>query len=196
MSSTMHILVDRLTTTPTEFSFETGAAWWTRATGLGPEQLPALDGPLGFRLTAYRMGEDLYLEGAVEGALRVECSRCLKRYRHALRESFRLVLEPAADRTPGDPEAARALARDGICLGDEIEAGWYRGSEIDLDAFFREVVSLSLPVKPLCDEECPGLCPHCGVELSVETCDCREARRDSPFAVLAALKDGPTGGRN
>jgi uncharacterized protein len=142
------------------------------------------------------MGEDLYLEGRAEGALELECSRCLARYRHALREGFRLILEPAGERTPADPEAALALVTDGICLGDEIEAGWFRGSVIHLDAFFREVLSLSLPVKPLCNEDCAGLCPHCGVELGVESCDCRETRSDSPFAVLAALRDGPTGGKH
>ena len=86
------------------------------------------------------------------------------------------------------------VKNDGVCLGDEIEAGWFRGNEIRLGAFFREVISLALPVKPLCDEDCAGLCPHCGIELGVETCDCREAKPGSPFAVLAALRDRPTGG--
>lgn len=190
----MKILVDRLTVTPSEFGFEGDAAWWR---AVMPEQakLPReLLEPIEFRLEAHRMGEDVYLEGSAEGALELECSRCLARYRHILREPFRLILEPAGDRLPADPEAAEALASDGVCLGDEIEAGWFRGDEIRLRAFFREVISLALPVKPLCDENCAGLCPHCGIELGVETCDCRAAKSDSPFAVLAALRDRPTGG--
>ena len=190
----MKILADRLTVTPTEFRFAGNATWW-RAVIPDQAELPReLLEPIEFRLEAHRMGEDVYLEGSSEGAFELECSRCLARYRHVLREPFRLVLEPAGDRSPADPEAAEALASDGICLGDEIEAGWFRGNEIHLSAFFREVISLALPVKPLCDEDCAGLCPHCGVELGVETCDCRETKSDSPFAVLAALRDPPAGG--
>jgi uncharacterized protein len=192
----MKILVDRLTVTPTEFSFAGHASWWG---SVKPEQreLPQeLLEPIGFRIEAHRMGEEVYLEGRAEGVVELQCSRCLARYRHVLREPFRLVLEPAGDRSPADPEAAEALANDGVCLGDEIEAGWFRGNEIHLRAFFREVISLALPVKPLCDEDCAGLCPHCGIELGVETCGCRETKSDSPFAVLAALRDRPTGGEH
>jgi len=74
------------------------------------------------------MGEDLFVAGSIEGAIELECGRCLARYRHALRESFRLVREPAGDRVPSDPESALALSRDGISLRDEIESAWYRGS--------------------------------------------------------------------
>jgi uncharacterized protein len=190
----MRILVDHLSVTPTDFSFECDAAWWRSVMPEHAELQRALLAPIGFRLEAHRMGDDVYLEGVAEGALELECSRCLARYRHVLHEPFRLVLEPAGDRSPADPEAAEALANDGVCLGDEIEAGWFRGNEIHLWAFFREVISLALPVKPLCDEDCAGLCPHCGIELGVETCDCRETKSDSPFAVLAALRDRPTGG--
>jgi uncharacterized protein len=190
----MKILVDRLTVTPTEFSFAGNASWWT---AVNPEQreLPQeLLEPIVFRLEAHRMGEDVALEGRAEGVFELQCSRCLARYRHVLSEPFRLILEPAGDRSPADPEAAEALADDGVCLGDEIEAGWFRGNEIHLRAFLREVIALALPVKPLCDEDCAGLCPHCGIELGVERCGCREAKSDSPFAALAALRDRPTGG--
>jgi len=190
----MKILVERLTTTPVDFEFEGDAAWWCSAVP-AEHRLPGeLTAPFRFTLRAHRMGEDIYLEGEASGSLELECSRCLARYRHDIREAFRLILEPAGDRSPADPEAAQALAKDGVCLGDEIEAGWFRGSEIDLGAFFREVISLCLPVKPLCDEACAGLCPQCGVVLGVETCDCRETKSDSPFAALAALRDEPAGG--
>jgi uncharacterized protein len=188
------ILVDRLTATPTEFRFEGSTAWWRAVVPARGEIPGELLEPIEFRLEAHRMGEDIYLEGSAEASLELECSRCLARYRHVLHEPFRLILEPAGDRSPADPEAAEALASDGVCMGDEIEAGWFRGNEIHLWAFFREVISLSLPLKPLCDEDCAGLCPHCGAELRVETCDCREKKSDSPFAVLAALRNPPTGG--
>lgn len=192
----MKIPVERLSDTPTAFAFEAGSGWWQRAVhpGKGLPSEPAE--PFRLTLEAHLMGDDLYLEGVVEGALDLECSRCLARYRHRLREPFRLVLEPAGDRRPADPEAATALSRDGMCLGDELETGWYRGNEIDLGSFLVELVSLALPVQPLCREDCPGLCPRCGAELAGGGCGCQPIRPDSPFAVLAALRDEPTGGQS
>ena len=189
----MKILVDHLTVTPTDLSFEGNAAWW-RAVMPEHAELPrVLLAPIEFRLEAHRMGQDVYLEGGAEGALELECSRCLARYGHRLREAFRLVLEPAGSRISADPEAVAALDRDGLCLGDEFETGWYRGGEIRLDSVCLEVISLALPVQPLCREECPGLCSRCGAELAEGPCGCDEARPNSPFAVLAALRDETEG---
>jgi uncharacterized protein len=73
-------------------------------------------------------------------------------------------------------------------VGDELDAGWYRGSEIDLTRFLREVVALALPVQPLCREDCRGLCPRCGADRNLERCACAEVKASSPFAVLRRLK--------
>lgn len=186
----MQILVDRLTATPTPFHFEADSGWWRqhvpRQPGL-PSELPV---PFQIDGRAHVVAEDVCLEAVVEGELDLECGRCLARYRQRLREPFRLVLEPAGQRTPADPEAKAALDRDGLCLGDELETGWYRGQEIVLDAVCLEVISLALPVKPLCSEDCAGLCPQCGADLRQGDCGCRKTRTPSPFDVLATLRDG------
>jgi uncharacterized protein len=190
----MKIPVDRLTDSPASFRFQGDSAWWRSA--LPPESgLPGeLAEPLEFSCRVHRMGEDLYLDGAVEGALALECGRCLARYRHGLDEEFRLVLEPAGNRVPADPEGAAALARDGLCLGDELGAGWFRGHEIRLGPIFLELVLLALPVKSLCREDCAGLCPQCGANLAAASCSCAKTESDSPFAVLAGIREGLTQG--
>jgi uncharacterized protein len=190
----MKILVDRLSATPEPFHFEAGAGWWQQHR---PRQAGLPDAPEGpFRVEgrAHAIGDDVYLEGWVEGVLPLECSRCLARYGHRLREPFRLVLEPAGQRTPADPEAKLALDRNGLCLGDELEKGWYRGQEIVLDAVCLEVIALALPVQPLCSEDCAGLCPQCGTALGQGDCGCRKTPTPSPFDVLASLRDGGTRG--
>ena len=45
-----------------------------------------------------------------------------------------------------------------------------------------------MPLKPLCDETCKGLCPQCGANLNHETCTCAAEAVNSPFALLAKLK--------
>jgi uncharacterized protein len=182
------VLVDRLSTTPEAHRFEGDAAWWADVAREVDALEPRLLARVVFALEAHKMGEDVYLEGVAEAAFECGCSRCLARYRQPLREPFCVVLEPAGSRVPSEPEAVEALARDGICLGDELDAGWYRGSEIDLTRYLQEVVALALPVQPLCREECRGLCPHCGADRNVETCDCAEPSSSSPFTVLRRLR--------
>ncbi len=186
----MKISTDRLTASPTVFAFEAGSGWWQqhmpRHAGLPQE----LERPFAVSVQAHVMGEDVYLEGRVEGELSLECGRCLARYRQRLCEPFRLVLEPAGTREPADPEAAQALRETGLCLEDEFETGWYRGHEIQLDGVCLEVISLALPVQPLCKPECAGLCSVCGRDLNDGVCGCEPARTPSPFDVLATLRDG------
>jgi uncharacterized protein len=186
--------VDRLTETPSEHAFTLTPAWWREVSGAAEGAREGLAGDVQVRLRAHRMGDDLFLDGELAGELDLECGRCLARYRQPIRERFRLLLEPAGDRVPADPEGAAALARDGLCLSDELEAGWYRGSEIDLGGFFQEGIALLFPVQPLCREECRGLCPSCGADRNVEACACGEASPSSPFAKLRGLRNQMTGG--
>lgn len=44
---------------------------------------------------------------------------------------------------------------------------------IDLDELVNEEVSLTLPSKMLCNDDCKGLCPKCGTNLNVNKCDCK-----------------------
>jgi uncharacterized protein len=186
--------VDRLSDTPIEERFALSPAWWREAWGEGEPVREALAADAHAQLRAHRMGAGVFLEGELVGELDLECGRCLARYRQPIRERFRLVLEPAGDRVPADPEGAAALARDGLYLSDELEAGWFSGNEIDLGGFFKEGIALLLPVQPLCREDCRGLCPRCGADRNVAPCACAEASPGSPFAALRGLRDQMTGG--
>lgn len=190
----MKILVDRLSASPQAFSFEAGTGWWRAAVPPHRDLPRELDEPFRIEASAYRVGDDLIVGGEVCGGLSLECGRCLSRYRESIREPFRLVLEPAGSRVPADPEGALALSRYGMCLAEELEAGWYQGSEIDLSGLVQEVVCLALPVQPLCREDCAGLCPRCGADRNAGACGCPETTGDSPFSVLAALRTGRGGG--
>lgn len=184
----MRLNLDRLTTTPRAEEYEGDAAWWSGIARPGSDPLePRLLGPARFRLRAHKMGDDVFLEGTAEADFEFGCSRCLARYRERLREPFRIVLEPAGGRVPPEPEGVEALSREGVWLGEELDAGWYRGGEIDLTRYLQEVVALALPVQPLCREDCRGLCPRCGVDRNRESCSCAEASPGSPFAVLRRL---------
>ncbi len=187
----MKLIVDRITSTPTPVRFEATADWWASRTDAA--EIEILE-PFVFELAVSKLGEDVLVEGAFSGAIRAACSRCDERYRQPLGESLRLVLEPAGGREPAEPEAARALARDGLCLGDELEVGWYRGHEIHLDAWCAEVIALALPMQPLPEVAEDGRCSVCGLDCSQPRDAIEFDKPESPFAVLATLRGGANGG--
>ena len=61
--------------------------------------------------------------------------------------------------------------------------------KLDLTTMVRDEVLLGLPDAPLCRPDCPGLCPTCGADLTVETCGCTTEVRDERWAVLDQLRD-------
>jgi len=117
-----------------------------------------------------RVEEGLFVEGTVESRLRLTCVRCLDPF------AFPVTLQLAEMfRMPGSdprPDAIYAVSEDG---------------ELDLAPLVREHAWLAIPMKPLCDPECKGLCPHCGVNLNRETCECEEVRVDPRLAPLKKL---------
>ena len=192
--SDFKIQVDRLSESPEDFRFAASPEWWRRRESeVGGPTIEVEKGFV-FSLEACRAGDHINLSGRLDAEALLECSRCAKRYRHALRDSFRLALEPAKGREPTDLEGIEGLAESGVWLGEDLEAGWFRGPWIRLDDFFGEVIALAIPLQPLCSESCPGICSHCGVDLAETNCDCVDEEVDSPFAVLAKLKGGKLGG--
>lgn len=191
----MKLVIDRLTAAPTVHRFRPSAEWWTEWSGPQDHEACRLVAAPVFDVVTRVIGDDVSLDGELRLELEVECSRCLKRYGHALSDTFHLILEPIGDRSPTDPETAETLASHGMCLSDELEVGWYRGKEVSLEPYLAEVVALALPVQSICREDCAGLCPRCGIDRNESSCDCTnvELKPESPFAALAALRKDSDG---
>ncbi len=119
---------------------------------------------------AIRVDKGIFVEGEVESKLKLECVRCLEPF------AFPITLELAElFRMPGAeprPDAIYAVSEDG---------------EIKLAPLIREHAWLAIPMKPLCDPECKGLCPHCGVNLNIDSCQCEEIHVDPRLAPLKEL---------
>lgn len=60
---------------------------------------------------------------------------------------------------------------------------------IDLLPIARDAVGLAIPLRPLCKEDCKGLCPVCGNDLNSEPCGGHDEAPENPFAVLEHLFD-------
>ena len=60
-------------------------------------------------------------------------------------------------------------------------------AQIDLAPILREYALLEVPIKPLHDPDCKGLCIECGQDLNIEDCGHNQDVDDSPFAALKKL---------
>src|SRR4029077_14778902 len=97
--------------------------------------------------------------------------------------SFRYVLAP---RSIGDDH-------DGDLRAEDLEFSLYEGEEVNLTPLIREQMLLALPTRPMCREDCRGLCPQCGANLNERDCGCdRETVQgrfaDARFSVLQSIK--------
>src|SRR5262249_43583575 len=81
------------------------------------------------------------------------------------------------------PERDRAAADEGA--DEEDEVGRLAGDLIDLEPRLRDAVLLALPLQPVCQADCPGLCAGCGVRLADAPPDHSHDQLDPRWAALA-----------
>jgi uncharacterized protein len=67
--------------------------------------------------------------------------------------------------------------------------------QVDLEDLVHDAVLLELPIAPVCDDGCLGLCPMCGVNRNEQTCTC-EMPRDERWAALDVLRVPDLGAGN
>ena len=115
------------------------------------------------------------LVGNVRTDLELACSRCL--------EPFRMSVDIAFDQRYLPQSEATAEAEIEV-EEDDLETSFYQDEQIDLNELMREQFYLALPMKPLCTEDCKGLCPQCGTNLNTGTCDCAPVWEDPRLAAL------------
>ena len=116
-------------------------------------------------ITVYRFGKKVLVDGSLRIFVSLKCSRCLKEFSLPLNTVFREEYNPAEE---FEKEHVRELK------GSELDSGFYSNDEIDIPEIMREQVLLAVPVKPLCSNECLGICPHCGKDLNEGPCECKE----------------------
>lgn len=116
-------------------------------------------------------------------AVRIEllCSRCLESFEMPVEEELDLLYLPASENVGPEEGEERSLE-----AGD-LATSFYDDERIDLGQMIREQVYLALPMKPLCKSNCRGLCPMCGTNLNLSSCDCTPEAVDPRFSSLKAL---------
>ena len=121
----------------------------------------------------YTLSDDgLFVWGRLKADLTAICARCLKELGYTVETEFSEVFKKEAN--------------------EDDEEYPYDGENVVLDKMLEDKISLALPVRFLCSEDCKGLCPECGADLNEGDCGCAnksETDETSPFAGLKGLFD-------
>lgn len=122
---------------------------------------------------------ELRVRGRLSVAVESPCHRCLEDTRIDIAESFDLFYRPT-------PEAGTQHPEVRIEEGEE-ELAFYEGDGIRLEDVVREFVLLQVPMHVLCRTDCRGLCPVCGRNRNLESCECSVPKTDDRWSALRKL---------
>jgi uncharacterized protein len=127
-----------------------------------------------------RLKDQLIFRGHFSLPVRLMCARCAEQFERTIETELIFVLKFL-------PDQAEEILEEG-----ESEDFYFlpEGTlEFDYTDLIRERVILDVGLKPLCREECKGICPHCGTNLNIEECSCEKEEIDERWLPLKDLTD-------
>lgn len=174
----MKLRIEDITAEVKEIAFSESEAEVNRALDQGVPREYRVEGPFEVEVSYYRAGTDLFFSGKLSAHVRAICARCAEEFDSPSRREFRFVLAPqvVGEKGSGDLSA------------EDLEFSTYTGDEVELSPLIREQLLLALPTKPLCRDDCRGLCPVCGANRNLTACQCSTAVPDPRLAVLRSFK--------
>jgi uncharacterized protein len=122
-----------------------------------------------------RTNRGILVQGKLQTNVIAECSRCLNKYECPLTINIEEEYFPVID------------INSGTALEIPDEPDTFRIDEhhiLDLKEVIRQNALLAIPMKPLCRESCPGICPICGKDLTKGKCQCSNNKIDPRWLKL------------
>jgi len=125
-----------------------------------------------------RTDRGILTKGTLQTESELTCSRCLSLFSYPLTLKIEEEYFPITDVVTG------------ATLPSPDEPGSFTIDEhniLDLTEAIRQYVLLAIPMKPLCRQDCAGLCPTCGQNLNQAPCNCPSKPADSRWSELSKL---------
>jgi len=140
--------------------------------------------PVELKLRVRKDGDKYRLFGRVVTTVQRECCRCLKLFDVPTAMDIDLrYLPQVVNSGEGEYEISE----------DDLATAFYRDDQIDLSDMAQEQLQLASPMKPLCRENCLGMCSVCGVDRNATACQCDTSWRDPRLDALRTLLPKLTG---
>ncbi len=132
-------------------------------------------------LSVSKSQDQLICRGKVKTSVKLECSRCLTEYDQNISSDLDFVIDLAGNLSAGSIGDGMKSEEEGYFVADPSSTFF------EIDDLVREAIILSLPLKPLCSEDCKGLCPICGTDLNRSQCSCVKEKTDPRWDQLKGL---------
>ena len=156
----------------------------------GPD-LYTFDGPVSWQIDVTNTGDAFLVTGTAEAKAKTACARCLEDAGFSLMgeiEGYFLIGgEDAAAPEDMDEDEFDVLPDDHV---------------IDVHPLIVAALLLEIPLIPLCDDDCKGLCSTCGANLNEGPCGCAPGddadfeMAKNPFAALAGFEFSDEDGKD
>jgi DUF177 domain-containing protein len=131
-------------------------------------------------LEAEKHGGEVRVRGRFTAEIQLPCARCLESVTVPLAAEFDQFYHSHKD---------RRLTGEIELQENDTEIAFYFGDFIEVSDIIREQILLGLPMKPICREDCKGLCLYCGRNRNLDACNCHSLFVDPRFAQLLKMKD-------
>lgn len=128
-----------------------------------------------------RLSDGVLVQGDVEADVHLQCSRCLEDITLPVDARLEEQFQPTVD-----VETGKAIAK---VQSDEDDTSFTIDSNhlMDLTEPVRQALLVALPMRPLCREDCKGLCAVCGENLNYVDCGHTQDVEDNRWDALRAL---------
>ncbi|MDQ0932974.1 YceD family protein [Streptomyces turgidiscabies] len=117
--------------------------------------------PVELELRLESVMEGVLVTGTARARVKGECVRCLEPLEQDLEAEFQEMFSyPDAD------DRGRVTAEPADDAEEDEDMLFIEDGLFDLEAVLRDAVVLALPMQPVCQDDCPGLCSECGARLA------------------------------
>ena len=130
------------------------------------------------KIKLVRTDRGILVKGTLQTVIEVTCGRCLSFFNCPLTLNIEEEYFPTTD------------VVSGVSLPLPEEPSYFTIDEyyvLDLTEAIRQYMMLAIPIKPLCREDCAGICLTCGHNLNQGPCGCLPQEADSRWSELNRL---------
>ncbi len=134
--------------------------------------------PIKGEVMLINIGGKVLVQGKLTAQSTLSCGRCLKPFTTGIPIKIEEEFYPTID------------VLTGVKLPEPEDPGAFKIDEhhvLDLSEAIRQYIVMALPMKPLCREDCAGICSQCGKDLNEGECNCPTETTDPRWAELLKL---------
>ncbi|MDM8532574.1 DUF177 domain-containing protein [Anaerolineales bacterium HSG25] len=147
---------------------------------LDTEQAITLNSPITGNLKLLSVGHNVLITGALQATVQQDCGRCLNRFDTVITIDLEEEFFPSVDVNTGSSLNVTAEVEETNLIDDQ--------HVLDLTRITQQELILAAESIRYCREACLGLCPQCGQDLNLATCDCDTEKIDARWADLLTVK--------